>query len=150
MTRKKGISPRSGAKAPPQRNGRCAGTTTAGKPCPAQATTGSYCYWHNPAIPDAEKNAARSRGHRAAKQARLPLKFTKANFSTEEGVRGVLEEAADLVRAGRLPVSIANVVAKLAKTGMQAAELKLAEQIREMERRLKESGGSSRRRRLSR
>jgi hypothetical protein len=137
------------AKPPRRRNGRCAGTTTEGKPCPAAATTGTYCYWHNPEIPEAEKNAARSRGQRAAQQARLPLEFTKADYSSEEGARKVLEEASDLVRQGKLPVSVANALAKLAGVALKASELRLAAQINALEARLREQaqGEGVRRRR---
>jgi NAD(P)-dependent dehydrogenase (short-subunit alcohol dehydrogenase family) len=124
-------------KARPQRNGRCAGTTRDGKPCPAQAQTGAYCYWHNPEISEAEKNAARARGHRAAKQARLPLKFTKADYTSADGARKVLEEASDLVRSGKLPVSVANAVAKLAGIALKASEVALGKRLAEVEREIK-------------
>jgi hypothetical protein len=129
-------APRS-EKARAARNGRCAGTTRHGKPCPAQAQTGSYCYWHNPEISEAEKNAARARGHRAAKQARLPLKFTKADYSSEEGARQVLEEASDLVRSGKLPVSVANALAKLAGTALKASEVALGKRLAALESELR-------------
>ena len=135
--RKREIHALAGAKARPQRKGRCAGTTTAGEPCPAQATTGSYCYWHNPEISEAEKNAARARGHRLAKQARMPLKFTTADYSTADGARQVLEEASDLVRSGKLPVSVANAVARLAGTALKASEVALGKRLADVEKELK-------------
>lgn len=115
----------------------CSGTTRAGKPCPAPATNGAWCYWHDPNVSDEVKRAARQRGRAAMVKARTPVSFTKADFSSEESARRVLEEAADLVRQGRLPVSVANAVTKMVAAAAKLGELKLAARLHELEERLR-------------
>jgi hypothetical protein len=125
----------------------CSATTRKGKPCPSRATVGAYCYWHSPDVTEAEKTAARRRGWAGAKRARMPLKFTPADFATEEGCRSMLEEAANLLRSGRLGVGACNALAKLAAVGLKASEIKIAGEIRALQAQMNESSGSSRRRR---
>jgi hypothetical protein len=105
-----------------------------------------FCYFHDPAIPEWKKKAARARGHRAAKQARLPLKSVKADYSSADGARQVLEEASDLVRSGKLSVSVANAVAKLAGTALKASEVAIAKKIADIERTIREQAKRARHR----
>jgi hypothetical protein len=73
----------------------------------------------------------------AQKEARFP-QYTKANFASAEGARAALEEAADLVRAGKMPVSIANSVSRLAGVALKASEVALGKRLADLERELKE------------
>jgi len=50
----------------------------------------------------------------------------------------VLEEASDLVRSGKLPVSVANAVAKLAGTALKASEVALGRRLAEVEREIRQ------------
>jgi hypothetical protein len=135
MTRsKREISTRESDRTRSAKNARCLGTTRAGKPCPATGTVDGYCYWHSPKISEAAKNAARERGRRNGAKARLPLKFTPADFATEAGARKVLEETADFVRSGKIPNSTAQTIAKLAGVAARLAEMKAAEEIARLER----------------
>lgn len=137
MTRKEPKNLRhESARAQSAQNSRCHGTTKAGKPCPATGTVGGYCYWHSPTISEAAKQAARVRGHKNAAKARLPLKFTPADFATEAGARKVLEETADFVRSGKIPNSTAQTIAKLAGVAARLGELRAAEEIAKLQREL--------------
>ena len=130
---------RESARAQSAGNSRCRGTTKAGKPCPAAGTIAAsdgkrYCFFHDPDRSEAEKNAARVRGRKNAARARLPLRFTPADFATEAGARKVLEETADFVRSGKIPNSTAQTIAKLAGVAARLAEMKAAEEIARLER----------------
>jgi hypothetical protein len=48
------------------------------------------------------------------------------------------EETADLVRQGRMPTSVGNVVSKIASTALKLAEVKLAARLAEFERQLED------------
>jgi hypothetical protein len=121
----------------------CLGTTLAKKPCPAAATHEGYCYWHAPSVPEEEKRAARQRGRAAMVKARTPVKFLAADLSSEESARALVEETINLARAGMIRTSTANAVAKLVAVGLRASELRLAAQVAEIERRMKEQSADA-------
>ena len=124
----------------------CGAETRAGGPCSAHATMpDGRCPHHTTTVSDKTKQTWRQRGNAASRRARMPVTFTPADFASEDGARKMLEEAANLVRAGKMPVSVANAVSKLAATALKAAELRHAEALAEVERRLRERGGSPRR-----
>jgi hypothetical protein len=93
-----------------------------------------YCFWHAPDVSEATKNAARERGRRHAAKGRLPLKFASADFSSAERTMTVLNEVADQVRAGKMPNSTAQTIARLAGVAARLAEMKAAEEIARLER----------------
>src|SRR5262245_24401263 len=133
------MSARESAGARSARNALCAGTTKAGRPCPGAGTVEApdgkrYCYFHAPNISEAAKEAARERGRKHAAKARLPLKFTPAKFGDAEQTEKMLNEAADLVRAGKLPVSVANALTKIASAAAKLAEIRASEEIARLER----------------
>jgi hypothetical protein len=114
---------------------RCGEPTKDGSPCRGLATIAGKCPMHSPKVSEAEKKAWRQRGRMVQRAARFP-QFTKADFASAEGARAALEEAAVLVRAGKMPVSIVNVVAKIAGTALRASEVALGKRLAEVEREL--------------
>ena len=131
--------------AAPARNRRCAHVKPDRSQCRGLATVdGTHCPMHSPKISDEVRTAWRQRGRMAQKEAKFPH-FTKADFSSAEGARAALEEAADLVRAGKMPVSVANAVSKLAGTALKASEVALAKRLAEIEAAVKEQAKQKRR-----
>lgn len=52
---------------------KCAATKADGTPCGANASRGTaYCYWHDPAVSEEEKQAKRSLGGQRARYQNLP------------------------------------------------------------------------------
>jgi hypothetical protein len=62
----------------------------------------------------------------------------KADYGNVDTARQVLEETSDLVRAGKLSVSVANAVAKLASVGLKASEVALGKRLGDVERELRD------------
>jgi hypothetical protein len=151
MARKKSeISDASKADSAPRTSSSCRGVVVkTGKPCPATATTSGFCWYHDPNVSEAERQAARSRGHRSIAKARLPLKFTAASFGTADSARQILEEVSDQSRAGKLPVSVAKVVIAAVSAAARLGELALAAKVAELEAQMKASGVEWPRRRRS-
>jgi hypothetical protein len=116
---------------------RCAATKKDGSPCAGLATVGKHCPLHSPRWSEAEKQIWRKRGNLALQQQRRG-DFTKADFSSADGARAALEEAADLVRAGKMTVSVANAVSKLAGVALKVSEVALGKRLGEIEREIKD------------
>jgi hypothetical protein len=94
------------------------------------------CPHHTTTVSEATKTSWRRRGHAASMRARLPVEFTPAAFDSEQSARRVLEETADLVRAGKMPTSVANAVSKLAGVAIRATELDVLRRLASLEKRL--------------
>jgi hypothetical protein len=130
----------------PNGHPRCGAPTVRRGICTAPGTMpDGRCPHHSVTISEAQKRSWRQRGQKASMRARLPIEFAPADFSTEEGARRALEQAADLVRAGQMPTSVANALAKIAGVALKASELRLAAQVAEIERQLREQGAVPRR-----
>jgi len=126
---------------------RCGAPTVRGGVCTAAGNMADgRCPHHTTTVSEKLKKAWRQRGHAASMRARMPATFTPADFASEEGARKVLEETANLVREGKLPVSVANAVSKIAGVAARLGELRLEEKLNELERQLAERGGAQRRR----
>jgi hypothetical protein len=70
-------------------------------------------------------------------RARMPVTFSPADLTSADAARKIVEDTLDLVRRGKMPTSVANVVQKLVAVGLKANETKLAERIAALEERLR-------------
>jgi hypothetical protein len=124
---------------PPSRGGlkpapvdrRCSATVKAtGAPCTARPLAGqTTCWMHSQRADVAEKRhlarvAGGLRTNKAAKEA-LAVKLPPADLSSAEGIRRMLQDAADAVRDGRIAPSVANSLAQLASVSLRLVELSL-------------------------
>jgi len=124
---------------------RCGAPTIRGGVCTAPGTFPDHrCPHHTTTVSEKTRRGWRQRGLAAQQRAKMPTTFTAADFSTEEGARKILEETTNLVRQGKMPTSVANVVSKLAGTALKLAELKLVKRLGDLERQLAERGGKPR------
>jgi hypothetical protein len=101
----------------------CSSTTKDNTPCPASGSTfyegKPYCYWHNPAVSDEEKKAARSRGGIARTVNRPKV---SVNLRSPEDVVALMENVCGWVLSGNINArDDATIVAAVreARTSMQ-------------------------------
>ena len=81
---------------------KCSATNASGQPCGAHASRGTeYCYWHDPEVPEAEKQAKRSKGGQRARYQRLPgTKMKRVEPDVQEDmVIPVLQRAVEQLEA---------------------------------------------------
>jgi hypothetical protein len=116
----------------------CGAPTIRGGICTAPGTMADHhCPHHSTTVSAKTKRAWQERGRKNAMKSRGPISVTAADLSSADKARALVEETLDLVRRGRMPTSIANVVQKLVSVGLKANEQRLAERIAALEERLK-------------
>ena len=90
---------------------KCKATTNAGDPCPTTAGAGSeYCYFHDPALVDARREASSKGGKRVT---RLREKVKVIRLATYEALLLLLSEVVADVRGGKLSWREGSAVANL-------------------------------------
>src|SRR5206468_10311784 len=96
--------------------------------CTARPLAGSpHCYMHSKnSVVAAQRHLARVQGglrtNRAANEA-LAKALPPADLASAEGIRQLLQNAADAVRDGRIAPSVANSLAQLAGVSLRLVEL---------------------------
>lgn len=84
----------------------CIAKTKAGKDCTAQAMQGAtYCYRHNPDIPEADKIQASTNGGRATQ---VLTNADPVALRNVQGIVSLLESNINDVRAGRIDPRVSN------------------------------------------
>jgi hypothetical protein len=109
---------------------RCGAPTVRGGICTAPGTMPDRrCPHHSTTVSAKTKRTWQERGRKNAMKSRGPISLTAADLSSAGKARALVEETLDLVRRGRMPTSVGNVVYKLVSVGLKANEQKLAEQL---------------------
>ncbi len=125
---------------------RCAAVTKDGRPCPASPlrrtdSDGKYrCFQHTDTVSDKDREISRKKGGLESARVRyLPLATTPMPvLSDPEGVRTLLAETIQQVRTGQLAPNAAQAVTAAVNSNIKLAELAIAVQLKDLERRLEE------------
>jgi hypothetical protein len=112
---------------------RCPGTTRDGRPCGAPPLVNGSCLAHSGMDP-AQLKAWQKLGGKAAHAG--PVWIPPADFSNADAVREWLQAIADAIVRRELAPSVARSVGALASVGLRASEMRLAEQVGRLARRL--------------
>lgn len=129
------------ALAPGRQSMRCQHLKPSGEACGAPAMAGAgYCYQHNPAVPEEDKQAARVQGGQTHRPS-LPAPLPAIPIEAPRDVVTLLADTINRVRAGELDPRIANCLGVLAGHLLKAFELaQTAGRIEKIERIILERG----------
>lgn len=102
---------------------KCSYIKDGGEQCNGNATTESvYCYWHNPDVPETEKQLARTKGGQN-KIIAIGTPLTPIRIKSGRDVTVLLEQTINDVRAGDMDPRIANTIGYLAGHLIKAIEV---------------------------
>lgn len=110
----------------------CIANTKAGKDCTAQAMQGaSYCYRHNPDIPEADKIQASIDG---GKKRQVLTNADPVTLRNVESIVSLIESNIDGVRTGKLDPKVSNAVVQNLGVLLKVYELALVDgRVRKLE-----------------
>lgn len=94
---------------------RCQGTTKDGKPCSAQARTGStWCPWHDPALIERRAEWSAKGGRQRSDVARARKKLV-GDLRDLAGVKAMILESMELTKNGDMEPAILNALSTAAR-----------------------------------
>lgn len=110
----------------------CIANTKAGKDCTAQAMQGaSYCYRHNPDIPEADKIQASIDG---GKKRQVLTNADPVTLRNVESIVGLIESNINGVRTGELDPKVSNAVVQNLGVLLKVYELAIVDgRVRKLE-----------------
>lgn len=110
----------------------CIATTKAGKDCTAQAMQGAtYCYRHNPDIPEADKIRASEAGGKATQVLKDADPVTLRNV---DSIVTLIESNINDVRAGAIDPRVSNAVVQNLSVLLKVYELAIVDKrVRKLE-----------------
>ena len=110
----------------------CIANTKAGKDCTAQAMQGaSYCYRHNPDIPEADKIQASIDG---GKKRQVLTNADPVTLRNVESIVGLIESNINGVRTGELDPKVSNAVVQNLGILLKVYELAIVDgRVRKLE-----------------
>ncbi len=124
---------------------RCAATTKDGRPCPASPlrrtdSDGKYrCFQHTDTVTAEEREISRKKGGLESARVRyLPQDIPLPVLSDPVSVRDLLADTIQQVRTGQLAPNAGQCVVAAVNSSIKLAELAVAVQLKDLERRLEE------------
>jgi len=92
-----------------------------------------FCYWHNPEIPENEKQETRSRGGKSPKRTKYPYTgLTKVTIASDEDIPQAIVEIMNDYRAGIISDKTAQTLGNLCGVLVKAYAQKNSKQIEEI------------------
>jgi hypothetical protein len=128
---------------PGARGRKCSATTEAGAPCPVAPMAGrERCVLHEAKVDPTVGALVKSGQKRGGEALRVKygLDLGDVDLSTPGGCRTALQAVSKAVALGQLASSAAQAVVSAVNAAVRVAELEVAGQIKELERRLDELG----------
>jgi hypothetical protein len=120
---------------PTNRNGHCQGFRKDGSPCQSPATSNaSWCFWHDPERPEAEKHEAAQRGGLSHQRKTLPATVPDARLRSPAACLLLLEESVSQVRRGELDIRIMNSISYAVTSAVRVWEVLLSDRIDKLEK----------------
>jgi len=110
----------------------CVAINKAGKDCKAQAMQGAtYCYRHNPAIPESDKKEASTSG---GKRKSVLTDAEPVTLRNVESIVGLIESNINSVRTGELDPKVSNAVVQNLNVLLKVYELAIVDsRVRKLE-----------------
>ncbi len=101
----------------------CPGVKPDGSPCGTYATKSGWCFWHDPGIPESEKNYARGK-HSKKKGEDVKPDEPDPEWKSIEDAQDYLERTAGLVTRGEISTEVSNARRALVDTWKGLEEIR--------------------------
>ena len=120
--------------------GQCHGVKKDGSPCQSPATSGGWCFWHDPARPQSEKHAAAAKGGLMCRPKVLPPEAADVRLTSPEACLELLQESVSQMRKGDIDIKVMNSIAYSVTAACRVWEVAISAKLNKLEKMVKGRG----------